>query len=403
MNNQLNAPLVVANCFGAFNSRASGLVTMLEGFAAELNAFNTQVRCYSVAGRNSGFTELSITPPNSLMMCPGRKMKGLFWSPKLEQLLKLEIGDIDLFHNHTLWSLPGHYASRLAFANKVPIVISPHGTLEPWSMKNSQFRKRVIWNVFQKKDLERASCIHVSTVHEIKNIRNLGIKTPIAIIPNGISMPSEQNTWSQNKFRHLHPELKDKKIMLFLGRLHEKKGLKPLIRAWQQLTKLAPNWHLLIVGNDDGYKNQLQSLIREFQLSSSVTLKGPVFGDDKTQVMSAVDAFVLPSFAEGFSMAVLDAMSFRLPVILSKSCNFSEIESRNAGFTVEATSNSVFEGLRKMVEIEETERIKMGNRAMQLVKTKYTWNAVSQQMKDLYRWVIDGGDKPQSFDIDLSI
>lgn len=301
-------------------------------------------------------------------------------------------------HNHTVWTLPNHYASLIAKKRLIPIIFSPHGALEPWPIKNSYLKKKLIWNSFQGKDLKNATCFHVPTSHEIKNLRRLGLKAPAAIIPYGVNIPRKDLSIEKEEFLKDHPSLKGKKILLFLARLHEKKGLNPLIRAWKELCKSFPDWHLLIVGNDDGYKDHVEFMIKEFNLNTNTTVLKPMFGAAKTRVFAASNIFVLPSFSEGFSTAVIDALAHQLPALLSDKCNFPSLEEQGIGKVVAPSAQAIQRGLQELMELREEERKEMSVAARKLVQAKYNWEVVSGQMRDLYSWLIQRDSPPSSFE-----
>jgi glycosyltransferase involved in cell wall biosynthesis len=301
---------------------------------------------------------------------------------------------VDLIHNQSLWMLPNHYASRAAFRYQKPTLYTTMGFLEPWAIGHSRWKKRFVGAWFQDNDLRRAACIHVNTRQEIDGIRAYGLRNPIAVLPNGVNLAAYAQMPNRAVFDRTYPSLADKRICFFLGRLHQKKGLAHLVRAWARVSRLFPEWHLLIAGPDDGYEATLRRLIADLKVEPSVTLSGPLYGERKLAALAAASLFVLPSFSEGFSMAVLEAMAARLPVLITPGCNFPEVEKASAGLQVRPNEEDTARGLQELLQASDAEREQMGRNGRALVETKYTWDRVARRMIELYQWLIGGGTPP---------
>jgi glycosyltransferase involved in cell wall biosynthesis len=332
-------------------------------------------------------------PPTRWIVAPGQWLGRASWSPKLKPILEREIEKADVVHNHSVWTLPNSYASRIAQRFRRPVVFTPHGSLEPWALRHSWWKKRIAAMAFQDRELRNAACIHVFSQGEAASIRAYGLKNPIAVVPNGVDL-APYNKMPRITFNAAYPHLADKRICLFLSRLHKKKGLDHLIPAWRQVAAALPEWHLLIAGPDDGYESALRQLIADAGVERSVTIAGPLIGERKIGALAAASLFVLPSFSEGFSMAVLEAMAARLPVLMTPGCNFPEAEKAAAGMQVEPTEDDTARGLRKLLSLSDAERAEMGRKGRALVEREYTWDRVALRMMELYRWLAGGGQAP---------
>jgi len=191
------------------------------------------------------------------------------------------------------------------------------------------------------------------------------------------------------------PLAADKRIAVFLGRVHGKKGLLPLLEAWSTIRQTSPEWHLVIAGPDEaGHAAEVASRADQLQLSDSVSLVGPVYGAEKQALLRAASVFVLPSFSEGFSVAVLEAMAAELPVLITPGCNFPEAGAAGAAAIVEPTLEGIRDGLGGLLLMPDYEREEMGRRGHHLVLTKYSWETVAQQMLAVYQWVLGEGPLP---------
>ena len=316
------------------------------------------------------------------------------WSPQLGRVLDREIRAADIVHNHSVWTLPNSYASRIAKQHGKPVLFTPHGSFEPWALAHSRWKKRLAASLFQDRELNNAACIQVVSQWEAKSIRAYGLNSPVAVIPNGVNLGQYERLPARAAFDEIFPELADRRICLFMSRLHKKKGLAHLIPAWRENAKLFREWQLVIAGPDDGYERIARRLIADLDITSRVTLVGPLVGERKAAALAAASIFALPSFSEGFSMAVLEAMAARLPVLITPGCNFPEAVHASAGIQVEPTEADTARGLNDLLRLSDGERAAMGRNGRELVERHYTWDRIANQMLALYEWIVTGGLPP---------
>jgi glycosyltransferase involved in cell wall biosynthesis len=384
---------------GGLYSTANGVAWIMRDLAAALGRIGAPVTVCAAdcVGRES--IGHIFEPPTRWVTAPGRWLGGLSWSPKLKPILEREIAGADVVHNHSVWMLPTSYACRIAEKLDKPVVFTAHGTLEPWALSHSGRKKRLVGWAFQDRDLHRATCIHVNSRAEVEGIRTYGLKQPIAIIPNGVDAMLLGPLPGREKFERAFPQVAGKRIVLFMGRLHKKKGLELLLRAWPRLVPQFNDWVLVVAGPDNGFETTARQIIRELDLASSVILTGNLQGQSKREALGAADVFVLPSFSEGFSMAVLEAMAARLPVLITPGCNFPEAVEVKAAVCVLPTITAIEEGLCNLLGLSSQARASIGKRGHQLVASKYSWNHAARQTYELYRWLIESGPRP-SFVVD---
>jgi glycosyltransferase involved in cell wall biosynthesis len=283
-----------------------------------------------------------------------------------------------LCHGHGLWELPIHQMAIRARNTNIPYIISPHGMIEPWALSQGRLKKILALKLYQRRDLEKAVCLHATSEMEAISIRRLGLRNPIAIIPNSI-----ENTTSINSLN----KLKNKKV-LFLSRIHPKKGIENLIAAWKNIPSFVRfDWTLEIIGNGESdYINQLKSIVIKDGLSESVKILDPVFNDKKKEVYQSADIFVLPTFSENFGMVVAEAMSFGIPVITTKGAPWEELETRNAGWWIDIGVEPLTQALIHAISTPKEQLIEMGLNGRKLIEEKYTIQKVSKRMNQLYQW-----------------
>ena len=341
----------------------------------------------------------------------------------------------DISHTHGLWLYPSIAAGRYHRARNRPYLISPHGMLDPWAMKNSRWKKKIAWALFEGGHLRDAHCLRALCASEARSIRQLGLKNPIAIIPNGIDPPADENAdalkLGNEKAENRNAPWQDyvepgKKVLLFLSRIHPKKGLVNLLRAWGENRKSeignrkSNEWVLAIAGWDQGgHEAELKTLATELGLAWrdvragatengtevggqrsavsgqwSVLFLGPQFNADKAACYRHCDAFVLPSFSEGLPMVVLEAWANSKPVLMTPECNLPEGAEAGAALQVPATEAGIAAGLNGMQRLSDAERRAMGVRARALVEERFTWSRVAEQLQAVHGWILGGGAKP---------
>jgi glycosyltransferase involved in cell wall biosynthesis len=282
--------------------------------------------------------------------------------------------------------------SILAREFSIPYVISPRGMLEPWSLSQKKIKKRIAMLLFQKKDLQMANCIHATANSEAKNLRALGFTNPIAIIPNGINLLD---------YPDFNKTKKTKRKLLFLSRIHEKKGVELLINSWNELDSIyTKSWEIEIVGSgNDDYIETLKELINKYQLNSSVKISKPIYGIQKLQKYQSADLFVLPSYSENFGIVVAEALACKLPVITTKGVPWSELNLLGCGDWIEIGIEPLKESLKKMLLKSNEDLLKMGTIGRNLIVEKYSMNSTAKNMNKLYQWILNKKNKPDFIDI----
>lgn len=386
--------LKVAFAVGGLYTEGSGVARIVCDLANALRRQGTPVDVYTADCPGRGADGTGLAPGNRLHTAPGRWMGRLAWSPALARVLDGAAGELDVVHNHSLWMLPTHYATRAAGRRGVPVVWTVHGFLEPWALAHSRWKKRLAGWAFQDRDLRSASCLVVNSPSELASVRGYGLRNPVAVIPNGVNLEEFASLPPREDFERRFPEVRGKGVCLFLSRLHEKKGLGHLVEAWSRISREFGEWQLVIAGPDDGYEARLRERIAVLGLERSVTVAGPLYGEWKRAAWSRADAFVLPSYSEGFSMALLEALAAGLPALVTPGCNFPEAARAGAAFEVEPTAGGTADGLRRLLGMRADERQEMGIRGRTLVEAGYTWDAVARRTLAVYEWAHGAGPVP---------
>lgn len=327
--------------------------------------------------------------------------RALGFSPELGTQVCARAKPGGIIHSHGLWMHPGTVARKCASQARCPLVISPHGMLEPWALNHSRWKKRLAGWLFEDANLQAASCLHALCNQEAEDFRRFGLRNPIAIISNGADISPPPPPAKVEYMVERFPAMEGRKRLLFLSRIHPKKGLVNLLHAWKGVVPDFKDWCLMIAGPDEvGHEEQLKSLSISLGIDDSVLFPGPVYGEDKKALLSAVDAFILPSFSEGISMAVLEAAGAALPVVLTRQCNFPELAGAGAAIEVSSEVPEIKAGLQQLLNLSDLERKTMGQRGRELMERGYTWDSMARQMVRVYEWLAGAAPRPEFVRLD---
>ncbi len=328
-------------------------------------------------------------------------VKGPQWfgyAPSLATAL-LESGP-DLVHVHGLWMYPSVACLKWARQTRRPYLIAPHGMLDPWALRNSAWKKRLAGWAYQSAHLKRAACLHALCESEAVAMRAFGLRNPVCVIPNGIEPPPAAIA-GRAPWEDAVPE--GAKVLLYLGRLHPKKNLASLLRAWRIVAgnsaRRSDEWRLVLAGWDQGgYAGQLESLALELGVEGSVHIVGPQYGEAKHASFRRASAFVLPSLSEGLPMAVLEAWSHGLPVLMTAECNLPEGLQAGAALALSTEAAGIAGALADFFGMPEGTRSRMGTCGKALVRQRHDWRVIAEQLIAVYKWVL-GGPVPSGVEI----
>lgn len=291
-----------------------------------------------------------------------------------------------VLHSNGLWTAVNHWVTYQARRWQVPLIVQPHGMLEPWALAYRGWKKRLALSLYQRRDLESASLFIATAEQEAESIRHFGLLQPIAVIPNGVELAiggGEDGRWTHRRTA---------RTALFLSRIHPKKGLLNLVSAWGQLR--LRDWRLVIAGPDeDGHLAQVMSAVRQQGITESVEYVGEVEGQRKAALYRDADLFVLPTFSENFGVVVAEALAYGLPVITTRGTPWADLERFGCGWWIDTGVDPLLSTLRKAMSLSEDERKAMGERGRRYVQ-RYDWNVIARQTAEVYRWVLDRGQKP---------
>lgn len=296
----------------------------------------------------------------------------------------------DIVHSHGLWLMPNIYACRLSKRDKRRIMVSPRGMLSPWALQHSKWRKKAMWMVLQRKALSQASSFHATAFSELEDIRRLGLRAPVAVIPNGIDIPELP----------VESETRERRRLLFLARIHKKKGLDILLKAWARLENRFEDWELVVAGPDEGgYLAEVQGIAATLHLTR-VSFVGPVYGMVKSRLLNSSDVYVLPTHSENFAMTVAEALAYGMPAVVTQGAPWSGLVTQGCGWWIELGEESVAACLGEVMARDRESLRAMGAQGRAWMKRDFSWETVGARMVTTYRWLVEGGAQPAWVDCD---
>lgn len=327
-----------------------------------------------------------------LILCQRTPVVSRFFrefSLELYQYLKQHAHEYDLIHCHGLW----HFGVLAPFMidKSVAKVITIHGVLDQWVYAHNNWKKQIMDTLAQKAYLQRADLVQINNRDEQADVlRYLGHAHPnIVIIPNGVKMSDFATLPPKGSFRQKFGLPTNKKLVLFMSRLNAKKGLDLLLPGFRDYVQKHPDTVLALAGSDDGYEATARQFIDQHNLGDSIRMVGMLTGDDKKAALADADLFTLPSYSEGFSMAVLEAMAAGTPTLVSDRVGFGETIRAHeaAGLLDSLTPEAVRDGLEKLLGNDQL-RLQVSKNATALLKAQYDIDIVAKRLLDEYTKVV---------------
>lgn len=290
--------------------------------------------------------------------------------------------DGDIMHVHGQWRLCNVWPSWAVRGTTCQLVTSPRGMLDGWAMAQSELKKKIMWTACQRAAVQASGIIHATALAEAEAVWRLGIRAPAAIIPNGVAIPPDDQVARFSS---------SPRTLLFLGRIHPKKGIDRLISAWATIQQEFPDWQMQVVGPDNsGYLPILQAQVDECK-AQRVSFAGPAFGDAKRRLFENAQLFALPTHSENFGISVAEALAFGVPAIVSHGAPWSGLDSNQCGRWTGNAPHVLANSLRELMALSPAELRAMGQRGRAWMISDYSWQECTRMMTETYRWLREGG------------
>lgn len=332
-----------------------------------------------VTTREAGFDELH----PEVVQCVRKGLPAFYYTPELRGVAKETVSAADWVHGHGLYVGTNAIVGSEAIRQGKPLCYHAHGFFDPWILNRARWKKRLVRLLFEDRNFRSLRLWRALTRKEAGQIRALGMKQPVEVLPNGIRLEEIDQAITAEDSAPFNKRLRPKRI-LFLGRLHPKKGLDILIHAWAGLAARFPDWELAIVGPDEGgYLAEVREMLAKSGTADSVQFFGSVRGAGKVAAFRSADLFVLPSYSEGFPVAVVEAAAHRLPCVITDECNFPELAEADGAWECSPTAESFAAALELALMADDAEREQRGKHGRALVETQYTWPSIARNMHDI--------------------
>jgi glycosyltransferase involved in cell wall biosynthesis len=305
------------------------------------------------------------------------------FSSDLTTWLWQHIQEYDLVHVHAIFSYPSTIAMAIARLRNIPYIVRPLGQLCQWSLQQSAAKKSLYLNVIEQKNINQSASLHLTSNAEQQEIEQLNLECKNFVIPHGLALPEIIPDASQllRNYFQLPPK---EPIILFLSRIHPKKGLEYLIQALAQIKD--KKFTLIIAGNGDSdYEVQIKSCLQDYGLQDCSLMAGFVEGELKQLLLQGADLFALTSYSENFGVAVLEALAAGTPALVTPGVALAqEIEQNDLGYVVPQEPTAIAKAIEKHLELPESEEDKLSQRTRQFVLDNYSWEQIAQQLLTVY-------------------
>jgi glycosyltransferase involved in cell wall biosynthesis len=377
---------------------AGGLFESVRGLAKAVMSTNASGRVFGISDTKSA-VDLPEWRPLSV-----RTFRPRFraWGYSSELVPALLVADLDILSTHGLWKYCSVASRQWHRRTGRPYIVHPEGMLESWALRNVRWKKRIAALLYEDRHLRDAACLRALCEAEAQSIRAYGMRNSICIIPNGVDLPD----LSETPVPQAQAFAEGRNVLLYLGRLHPKKNVANLIRAWKQILNSHPSvrasWVLAIAGwSQSGYEEKLKHLAGDLDTAStpelaSIAFLSPRFGTDKNECYHACTAFIMPSLSEGLPMTVLEAWAHAKPVLMTPECNLPEGFAAGAALQIGTSPEKIAASLKQLIEMSDDDQMAMGNRGRNLVARKFSWPQIGEQMRAVYEWVLGGGAAPET-------
>lgn len=367
-------------------ANSSGTTHIVNPLAEEQARLGHYVRVLHVERPGS----LSVLPVGERVSDFCFKMTLPFMNPGisigLARAMTAQVEWADVVHIHAVWNFPTWWAMRCAHRGRKPFMVAPQGSFDPWALQENVFGKRVYGALIEIPWLQRATRLQALSLKEADQFRKNGLLAPSVVIPNGI--PSTMFTRGPTigaLARDLGLPV-GSRALLFLSRVHPKKGLDLLLRSFSLIAEEFPDVYLVVAGHDggSGYKDEMIAFASQLGLSARCLFIGEVVAERKKAILMGADAWALISRSEGLPVAALEALGAGLPCVLSEECNLPEVGDFGAGWTVAAEIGATANALAELLA-NRSEATLRGERARRMVADRFTWEQIAARTVDVYR------------------
>ena len=300
------------------------------------------------------------------------------------------VGEADVLHIHALWEDVQHQAARAAARRAVPYLFRPCGMLDPWSLSQAKWKKKLYMAWRLRRDLNAAAALHFTADAERDGAKPLRLRPPAIVEPNGLDLAEFETLPAKGSFRSQYAvQLQGKRMVLFFSRIHPKKGLDLLVPAFAR-AKLS-DAVLVIAGPDgDGYGSAVRAMIDRAGIGERVIFTGMLRGAERVAALADADLFVLPSYQENFGIAVAEALAAGTPVVISDQVNIcNDVSAAGVGGVVPLEVGALAQAIEQWMT-DDSLRATAAAKARAFVWERYDWRQIARRWGEHYQQIVNG-------------
>ncbi len=349
----------------------------------------------SIVTTDEGVVAADAAPGVAIEALPLSPPARLRISWPLDRRLDEAVRDADIVHLHSLYLFHDWSAARHCRRQHKPYIVRPHGTLDPYIWRRRRWRKFAAETAFQNAVLRDAAGLHYTTEEEWRLALPHAHNDRGYVASIGLDLAEFDRLPPRAALRGRYPQIGGRKVVLFLGRLHAKKGVDTAVDAFAAVARGRDDIFLVIAGPDGGMRGEIERLIRGHGLAHRALFTGMVSGEDKRAVFTGSDAFVLPSMSENFGITVIEAAASGVPIIMSDRVNLCEEFSASGAALVAPPAAAAFAvHLRRLLD-DKGMADQLRNNAAALVRRRFSWEALVPTYEDMYTTAIRDGALPR--------
>jgi len=385
----------IAHIQGIFSPEHGGPTQSLTNYCQGQVAAGHRVEVWTLEGFPNTSPAIRLPSPVEMRVFPVKSPARLGGSPTMKLALE-QAEPPDVYHLHGAWLRAMNYAATAAEHHQRPYVLEIMGMYEPWALNQKWFQKQVVRWWFQDRILHRAACLHVNSAQEAHYLRALGFKTPLAVIPVGVDVEKIEMWKSEirNRKSEMFPQLNSRPFILYLSRLHPKKGLDLLLRAWAK-NPAAGDWRLVIAGTGSPeYIRECRELAEQLGIADQCLWLGHVDETQKCWLFTNAHCYVLPTSSENFGNTVAEALAHGTPVITTVHTPWTDLKKHHCGWLVNNAEAELRPVLADAIKMDAATRGCMSAAGKKLVQDNYSLQSVLSSVEAVYQWVSGVGPKP---------
>ncbi len=387
-----STPLHITHVQGIFSPEHGGPCFSLANYCRGQVAAGHQVSVRVLEGYPHTSPALRLEPPVDLRVCRVERPPRLGASAALRRVLAADPTP-DIYHLHGVWLRAMHYGAVEARRRRRPYVVELMGAYEKYPLRQKWLVKRVSRWWFQDALLRRAGCLHVNSRHEAQALRKLGFQAPVAVVPVGVDTAAIAAR-AHVGVAAFDPKPCPQPFVLYLARIHSKKGIELLLQTWAAVAPRFPGHFLALAGDGDAdYIARCRQLAADLRLTDRCRWLGQVSEAEKSWLFRNAEVYVLPSYSENFGNTVAEALAHGTPVVTTLHTPWTALPDEGCGWIADTTLKSLGAALAQALETSPGERRRMGETGRRMVEERYSITSVIRRLDRIYAWLL-GGPRP---------